>query len=93
VAQVLAAFVRDRRPRVQRVHLVQAHAVQARVMRFERIEHADRLSVGHRHDHVGTRLHVVEHRFRRDESAHPPSTPRVSRAISWWVPAEWVITW
>jgi hypothetical protein len=34
---------------VQRVHLVDAHPVQALVMRLEHVDQAGRLSVGHRH--------------------------------------------
>ena len=51
--QVVAALALDRGPRVQRVHLVDAHAVQPLVMRLEHVDQADRLAVGHRHDQVG----------------------------------------
>jgi hypothetical protein len=71
--QVVAAPALDRGPRVQRVHLVDAHPVQAIVMRLEHVDQADRLSVGHRHDQVGVGRDVIEHRLGGHRARHPQS--------------------
>jgi hypothetical protein len=49
--------------RVQRVHLVDAHAVESAVLGLERVEQRHRLPVRHRHDDVRLARDVVEDRF------------------------------
>jgi hypothetical protein len=46
MAEVVAAVAFDRGPAVKRVHRVDAHPVQALVVRLEHVDQADRLSVG-----------------------------------------------
>ncbi len=82
VTQVVAVLAVDRRPRMLRVHLVQAHAVELRVVGLERVDHADGLPVDRADDHVGAGLDVVEDRLRGDRAglmASPSGSTRGRR--------------
>ena len=78
MAQVVAALALDRRPRMERVHLVDAHAVELGVVRLEHVDEPDGLAVGHRDDHVGLRRDVVEHRLGGDRPGHDASAARAA---------------
>jgi hypothetical protein len=60
VTQPVAEGAEDVRPLVQRVHLVDAHALERLGVLLERVDQADRLAVGERQDHVGLRSDVTE---------------------------------
>ena len=59
--QVVADGAVEVGPVVERVHLVDPHTLQLVGVRLDRVEHADRLTVGEGHDEVGPRLDVGEH--------------------------------
>ena len=81
VADAVAERAVQRRPVVERVHLVdpQRRRTGRRGPRWRRGR--DRLAVGERHDDVATRAEVVEHGFRRgglhSRDGTPPACPTV----------------
>ena len=64
MAQVVAELALHVPPRLQRVHLVDAHLVEPVGVRLERVEDGAGLAVGERDDEVGAGRHVVEHGLR-----------------------------
>jgi hypothetical protein len=76
VAKVRCARAVQVGPVVQRMHLMQAHVLQALVVGLQHVDEGDGLAVGHRDDDVGAGRHVKEHVLgppgarRRDGGGH-----------------------
>jgi hypothetical protein len=86
VAQVRRARAVQVGPFVQRVHLMQAHVLEALVAGLQHVHQGDGLAVGHRHDDVGTWGHMREHVLgrpgarRRDGGGHVRELSRRAQA-------------
>ncbi len=70
MAQPIAERAVQVRPVVQAVHLVDPHAFEAVGRGLDGIDQRHRFAVGERHDEVGVRTDVIEHRVGRRGSGN-----------------------